>query len=88
MQTTNFSDFRANLASTFDNIAKNHTELLITRRNSENMVVMSESDYSALNETLYLLSSPANAKHLIEAINNPKIVKTMTIEEIEAFGED
>ena len=29
---------------------------------------MSLSDYNALQETMYLLSTPANAKHLMESI--------------------
>lgn len=41
---------------------------MITRRSGENVVVLSEEDYSSLEETAYLLRSPANARQLLEAV--------------------
>jgi antitoxin YefM len=37
---------------------------VITRRNGEAVVVLSLGEYEALEETLHLLSNPANAEHL------------------------
>ena len=42
--------------------------IMIKRDGAENFVVMSESHFNGLMETLHLLSSPANAKHLQHAI--------------------
>jgi len=36
----------------------------VTRRNGEPVVVVSLGEYEALEETLHLLSNPANAEHL------------------------
>lgn len=41
---------------------------VITRRDSEDAVVMSLDYYNSLMETVYLLKTPANAKHLNESI--------------------
>ncbi|VIY94953.1 Antitoxin YefM [Streptococcus pneumoniae] len=35
-----------------------------------NAVLMSEDDYDAIMETLYLQQNPSNAKHLAESIEN------------------
>ena len=42
--------------------------MIITRKNSEAVVMISLEDYEALNETAYLLQSPRNAKRLLESI--------------------
>jgi antitoxin YefM len=37
-----------------------------------NAVLLSRKDYDFMAETAYLLRSPANAKHLLEALKRPK----------------
>ncbi len=41
---------------------------LITRRNSEDAVLMSLANYNSLVETAHLLGTPANARHLEKSI--------------------
>jgi len=41
---------------------------IITRRDTEDAVVMSLDYYNGLMETVYLLKSPANAEHLDKSI--------------------
>ena len=41
---------------------------IITRRDADDVVVMSLSTWNSWKETEYLLASPANARHLREAI--------------------
>lgn len=48
---------------------------MITRRHSEDAVVMSLDDYNSLMETVYLLRSPANAEHLNKSIAQYKAGK-------------
>ena len=68
MRTVNFSDARSNLKAVLDSVASDHTVTLIKRRDAEDAVVMSLSDYNALRETLYLFSSSANAERLHAAM--------------------
>ena len=69
MNTVSFSRARNNLKSVLDEVVSNFTTTIITRRDSEDAVVMSLENYNSIMETLYLLRSPANAKHLEESIS-------------------
>jgi antitoxin YefM len=51
-----------------DRVCDDHDALIITRNQQQSVVLMSLEDYHALEETAYLLKSPANAKRLSEAI--------------------
>ncbi|TPG11332.1 type II toxin-antitoxin system prevent-host-death family antitoxin [Rhodanobacter glycinis] len=68
MRTVNFSDARSNLKQLLDEVVADHTVTLIKRRDAGDAVVMSLDDYSAIEETMYLLSTPANASWLIESL--------------------
>lgn len=68
MRTLTFSEARGNLKRVLDQVVDDHVATIIKRRDAEDAVVMSLSDYNALHETMYLLSTPANARHLMESI--------------------
>lgn len=68
MEIVNFSEARNNFKAILDRIANDRDCTLIVRRDAEDAVLMSKSHYDSLMETFYLLQSPANAKHLKEAI--------------------
>lgn len=68
MQTINFSHTRQNLASTFDSVVDNAMPVIVTRQNKEPVVIISMRDYRALEETVYLMQSEANAKRLNRSI--------------------
>ena len=68
MQTINFSHTRQNLASTFDNVVDNCMPVIVTRQNKESVVIISMKDYRAMEETMHLMQSEANAKRLNRAI--------------------
>jgi antitoxin YefM len=68
MEIATYSNFRQNMKTYLDEIESSNKPLLITRKQGEDVVVMSKEDYTSLNETLYLLSSPANAKRLEDSI--------------------
>lgn len=70
MNAINYSDLRKNLKSTMDKIISDHEPLIITRRNRENVVMVSYEDYVSIEETAYLLKSPKNAKRLRESIKS------------------
>ena len=49
-------------------VCDDHDPILITRKRDQAVVMMSLEDYESLEETAYLLRSPANAKRLSEGI--------------------
>ncbi|SEI74099.1 antitoxin YefM [Azotobacter beijerinckii] len=69
MQILNFSQARADLKQTMDDVCRDHEPAVITRQRGEPVVMMSLEDYNGMKETLYLLDSPANAQRLRESID-------------------
>ena len=67
MDAITYTTVRANLASTMDRVCDDHEALIITRNGEQSVVMLSLEDYKALEETAYLLRTPANAKRLLAA---------------------
>lgn len=67
--TLTYSKLRKELKSAFDETCRIHEPIHISRRNGENVVILSEKDFISLEETAYLLRSPANARRLLEAVS-------------------
>ena len=72
MRVVNFSEARNNLKSVLDQVIDDSDYTIITRRDSEDAVVMSLETFNSYKETFYLLASPANAAHLTKSINQYK----------------
>ncbi|WP_218082263.1 type II toxin-antitoxin system Phd/YefM family antitoxin [Anthocerotibacter panamensis] len=70
MDAITYSAARANLASTMDKVCEDHEPLIITRNGRQSVVMLSLEDYNALEETVYLLRSPENAKRLLSAVED------------------
>jgi antitoxin YefM len=70
MQVTTYTSFRQKLKSYLDNVRNNHAPLYVTSANGEDVVVLSKSDYESMEETFYLLKSPANAARLLKGIED------------------
>ncbi len=68
MRATTTTELRANLARMMDQVNDDHTPLLITRAGNANAVLISEEDWSSMEETLHLLRSPRNAERLLRSI--------------------
>lgn len=68
MDAISYSAARANLASTMDRVCEDHEPLIITRNGQQSVVMLSLEDFTALEETAYLLRSPANAKRLLASM--------------------
>ncbi|WP_305822570.1 type II toxin-antitoxin system Phd/YefM family antitoxin [Massilia brevitalea] len=68
MRIINFSDARNSLRTVIDQVVEDADVTVISRRDAADAVVMSFDYYSSLMETVYLLSSPANAAHLAKSI--------------------
>jgi len=68
MEATPYTAVRQNLAKTMEKVCKDHSPVIVTRKKSDSVVIMSLEDYEALEETAYLLRSPKNTRRLIESI--------------------
>ena len=68
MDAISYTSARENLASTMEKVCMDHAPIIITRKNESPVVMMSLEDYQAMEETTYLLRSPANARQLLESI--------------------
>ncbi len=68
MEAISYTSFREKLAQKLKEVCDNHLGIIVTRRNADPVVVISLEDYRAMEETLYLLKSPKNARELMEAI--------------------
>ncbi len=68
MRIVSFTDARNGLKTVLDQVVNDADYTVITRRDSEDAVVMSLDSYNSLMETVHLLKSPANAEHLRKSI--------------------
>jgi len=68
MDAISYTAARANLATTMDRVCNDHEALVITRNGQQSVVMLSLEEFTALEETAYLLRSPVNAKRLMGAI--------------------
>lgn len=68
MKALSYTAARKNLAKTMEQVCQDHSPIIITRKTNDSVVLMSLEDYTALQETAYLLRSPKNAGRLIESI--------------------
>lgn len=68
MDVLTFTDTRQNLKDVMDRVVEDHTPVVVTRQRGESVVMVSLADWNAMEETARLLSSPANAARLAEAI--------------------
>ncbi len=68
MNTVSYSELRQNLAKYMDLTVSSRDEVLVTRQGAESVVMMSAHEYDSMVETMHLLSSPANARELMESL--------------------
>ena len=68
MKAITYTAARENLATTMDRVCEDHDPVIITRNREQAVVMLSLADYESLQETAYLLKAPANARRLLESI--------------------
>jgi len=51
-----------------EQVCNDHSPVIVTRKEAASVVMISLEDYQTLEETLYLLRSPANARWLLDSI--------------------
>ena len=68
MKAITYTAARQNLAKTMECVCKDHAPVIVTRKSTDSVVIISLEDYEALEETAYLLRSPKNTRRLVESI--------------------
>jgi antitoxin YefM len=66
-----------------EKVCRDHDPVIVTRKSSDSVVIMSLEDFEALEETAYLLRSPKNVRRLMESVaqlENGKGIKKELIE--------
>jgi prevent-host-death family protein len=70
MQTLTASQARSNFYRLIDETAMSHEPIIITGKRN-NAVLVSAEDWSAIQETIYLLSVPGMRESLVEGLQTP-----------------
>jgi len=83
MQVVNFTEARNNLKSLFDSVYTDSEEVIVNRKNGENVVIISLDSYNAMKETDYLLSSPKNRERLLNSLASARAGKVTPRELLE-----
>lgn len=68
MKSITYTAARENLASTINRVCEDQAPVVITKNRDQAVVMLSLAEYESLQETAYLLRSPANARRLLESI--------------------
>ncbi|HWU62320.1 MAG TPA: type II toxin-antitoxin system prevent-host-death family antitoxin [Ensifer sp.] len=68
MAHVRLTEFRQNIATYFDSVIESRAPLLVTRQGSEALVLVAEGEFESMQETLHLLSTPANSERLRESL--------------------
>ena len=87
MKTLSSTDLRANLSSVMDQVNDDHEPVIVTRAKGKPVVMVSLEDWASMDETTYLLASPANRDALMKAIAEIDAGQTVTktMAELEAL---
>jgi antitoxin YefM len=72
MKTLSSTELRANLSAVMDQVNDDHAPVIVTRARGKPVVMVSLEDWTSMDETTYLLSSPKNAERLLEAVRELK----------------
>jgi len=70
VKSITYTAARENLASTINRVCEDDAPVVITRNRDQAVVMLSLAEYQSLQETAYLLRSPANAKRLLKSIES------------------
>ncbi|MEA3553978.1 MAG: type II toxin-antitoxin system prevent-host-death family antitoxin [Campylobacterota bacterium] len=78
MQAVLYSQARNNLRSIINQVCDNFEEFIITTKDKQSAVLISQAEYNSMKETIYLLSSKNNRDRLLDAVDqieNAKFIK-------------
>lgn len=68
MDVISYSDTRAHLKEVMDRVVADRAPVVVSRQKAESVVMISLSDWNAIEESMHLLSTEANRTRLLSAI--------------------
>jgi antitoxin YefM len=68
MNVISYSDTRAHLKEVMDRVVADRAPVVISRQKAESVVMISLSDWNAIEETMHLLSTENNRDRLMAAV--------------------
>lgn len=68
MDVISYSDTRAHLKEVMDRVVADRAPVVISRQKAESVVMVSLSEWNAIEETMHLLSTRTNRDRLLGAI--------------------
>lgn len=71
MKVVNYTELRINLKKWLDIVVNDVEELIIKRKNNQDLVIISLEEYNSLKETAYLLSGK-NREVLLKSLEEAK----------------
>jgi antitoxin YefM len=83
MDAITYTKARKNFAKVMNSVCEDHAPIIITRQNSEPVVMMSLADYNSLEETMRIYKNPRNAMSLLQSIaqyETGKLIKGELVE--------
>ena len=69
MQAVAYSQARNNLRDIINQVCDNFEEFVITTKSKQSAVLISQDEYNAMKETMYLLSSKNNRDRLLDSVD-------------------
>lgn len=68
MKILTVSEAEANFKAVIDTVLDTHEPMIVTSQGLGNVVIISENDFNAMQETLYLLSTSGNTNRLRDSV--------------------
>ncbi len=79
MKAVTYTDARKNLKALIQAVCKNsEPAVILSSRSKDQAVLISLEDYQAMEETAYLLRTPANRRHLEKSLKEAQSGKLVT----------
>ena len=75
MQAIQYSQARNNLRQIINKVCDDYDEVIITTKDDKVAILISYDEYSALKETMYLLSSENNRNKLMSSVREIETAK-------------
>jgi len=69
MQAVLYSQARNNLRGIINKVCNDFDEFIITTKEKQSVVLISQEEYDSMKETIYLLSSKNNRDRLLSAVD-------------------